>query len=155
MIKEADADDIDELFELWCELQEDHQGYHPVFKVKPNSQQVLKDELLYRMRDKDTRFFAYTDGSEWLGMMVVSLKKASEGFKLSRKGYIGETIVKKEARSKGIGKELFEAARNWLSDRGADHIELQVSVKNNRGLSFWQDLGFTPTTYHMILDVKK
>lgn len=155
MIKEADADDIDDIFELWCELLDFHKGHHAAFKVKPDSEQVLKEELLYRMRDKDTKFFTYTIGPEWCGLIVASYKRSAPGFKLANKGYIGETVVSQQYRSTGIGSELFETAKKWLSDRGADHIELQVSVKNAAGISFWQSKGFTPSTYHMILELKK
>ncbi|MFD3000362.1 GNAT family N-acetyltransferase [Pontibacter toksunensis] len=153
MIKEADPDDIDDVFELWRELLDFHQPYHPIFKYKPNSEQEQKKELLVRLKDKDTRFFGYVQEDEWQGMIIASLKQAAPGFKLSKKGYIAETVVKAHYRGTGIGNELFEAAKNWLIDKGADHIELQVSVKNTAAIKFWEVQGFTPSTHHMVLDV--
>lgn len=154
MIREASPDDIDELFELWRELLHYHQGHHAVFKYNPNQEHVLKNELLTRIKDKNTRVFVYMQQDAFVGMIITSFKEGVSGFKLSRKGLIAETVVKASHRGSGIGKELLEAARNWLEDRGADHIELQVSVKNEAGLSFWQNQGFTPSTYHMILELK-
>ncbi len=152
MIREVDLDDLDELYTLWRELLDFHQGHHPVFKYKQGSERSLKEELNSRLKDKDTRVFAYvTEQEEWLGMTIATYKKAVEGFKLSRKGYIGETVVKEKYRGSGVGKELFEAAKKWLQDKGADHLELQVSVKNAAGLKFWESQGFTPSTYHMVL----
>ncbi|EJF11671.1 GNAT family N-acetyltransferase [Pontibacter sp. BAB1700] len=107
-------------------------AHHAVFRFKPGSEQALKAELLHRLKDKSTRVFVYQDADTWAGMLVASLRPGSAGFKLSSKGYIGETVVCAGYRGKGIGKELFEAARKWLSDRGADHLELQVSVQNPR-----------------------
>lgn len=153
MIKEADPDDIDEVYELWRELLDFHQPHHPIFKYKPNSEQVLKKELLVRLKDKDTRFFGYVQEDEWQGMIIVNLKQAAPGFKFSSKGYIAETVVKAQYRGTGIGNELFEIAKNWLIDKGADHIELQVSVKNKAAMKFWEGQGFTPSTQHMVLDV--
>ncbi|MCC9165734.1 GNAT family N-acetyltransferase [Pontibacter harenae] len=153
MIQEAEPEDIDDLFELWQELMRFHQGHHTVFKYKPTAEQILKVELLSRLKDKDTKFLGFVSGNEWQGMIVVFMRKASPGFKLSRKGYIGETIVKKKYRGTGVGKELFEAAKKWLQDKGADHVELQVSVKNAAGIKFWEALGFTPSTYHMVLEL--
>jgi ribosomal protein S18 acetylase RimI-like enzyme len=153
MIREADPDDIDEVYELWRELLDYHQSHHPVFRYKPTSEQALKKELLTRLKDKDTRIFSYIAEDEWQGMIVASLKQSAPGFKLSRKGYIAETVVRSSYRGSGIGKELFEAAKNWLTDNGADHIELQVSVKNAAATRFWQSQGFIPSTQHMVLVV--
>ncbi|WP_299707418.1 GNAT family N-acetyltransferase [uncultured Pontibacter sp.] len=150
MIIEAQPEDIDELYELWRLLLDQHQGHHAVFRYKPGSEQTLKTELLHRVKDKSTRVFVYQEEEVWAGMLVASLRPGSAGFKLSNKGYIGETIVREEYRGRGIGKELFEAAHKWLSDQGADHLELQVSVQNPRGVRFWESLGFTPSTQHMV-----
>ncbi len=155
MIREAEPDDIDELYDLWRELVDFHQGHHPVFKVKPNSEEALKKELVARMKARDSKIFAFVQGSEWLGFIFASFKVAAAGFQLSQKGYIGETVVTAKHRGTGVGKELFETARKWLTDRGADHIELQVSVKNGAGLGFWEAQGFAPSTFHLVLELKK
>ncbi|PKV76292.1 GNAT family N-acetyltransferase [Pontibacter ramchanderi] len=154
MIFEAQPDDIDELYELWRLLLDMQQTYHVVFRYRPGSEQALKAELLQRLKDKSTRVFVYQEGDTWVGMLLASLRPGSAGFRLSSKGYIGETVVREEFRGKGIGKELFEAARKWLSDQGADHLELQVSVHNPQGIHFWESLGFTPSTQHMVLPLQ-
>lgn len=153
MILEAEADDIDEIYELWRDLLDSHQPYHPVFRYKLTSEQVLKQELLTRLKEKDSRIFGYVQEDAWQGMIVANLKKAAPGFKLESKGYIGETIVKEQYRGTGVGNKLFEAAKKWLTDKGADHIELQVSVKNKAAIRFWETRGFTPSTQHMVLDL--
>lgn len=153
MIIEADLDDIDEVYALWHELLDFHQSHHPIFRYKPNSEQELRKELLLRLKDKDTKVFGYVQQDEWQGTVIANLKQAAPGFKFSMKGYIAETIIKEKFRGKGIGNELVEAAKNWLIDKGADHIELQVSVKNKAAIGFWEKQGFTPTTQHMMLDV--
>lgn len=155
MIVEALPEDIDEIYSLWRILLDYHQGHHPVFRYKPGSDSVLKTELLIRLKDKNTKVFVYQKDDEWIGMIIASLKNASAGFRYANKGYIAETVIKEEHRGTGAGKELFEAAKKWLSDKGADHIELQVSVNNLPGLSFWESLGFTPSTQHMVLSLQE
>lgn len=153
MIVKAEPDDIEEVYALWRELLDFHQPHHPIFRFKPGSEQVFKRELLRRLKDKDTRIFGYVQHDEWQGMVIANLKQASPGFKFANKGYIAETIIKENFRGKGIGNELVEAAKKWLTDNGADHIELQVSIKNKAALGFWEKQGFMPTTLHMMLDV--
>ena len=153
MIVAADPDDIDDVYALWQELLDLHQSHHPIFRCKPDSEQALRNELLLRLKDKDTRIFGYVQQDEWRGMVVASIKKTVPGFRLSHKGYIAETIIKEKFRRQGIGNELVEAAKNWLTDKGADHIELQVSVRNPAAMRFWEKQGFAPTTQHMVLVV--
>lgn len=155
MIREAiPAEDIDELFELWKEIMQLHQSHHAVFKVHPNSELLLKEELLNRLKEKGTKAFLYETAEEPVGMLIASVRNSASGFKLATKGYIGETIVKKVHRGSGVGKELVEAAKKWLTDKGADHIELQVSVKNPEAAKFWKAQGFTVSTQHMVLELK-
>ncbi len=151
MIQEATPEDIDELFPLWQELMQHHQSQHKVFRCKPNHDQALKAELLTRLKAKDTQVYVYEKDGDWIGMIICQLRQSIKGFVLQRKGYIAETIVKAGFRNQGIGQELFEAARNWLHDKGADHIELQVAVKNNKALDFWQQQGFETITRHLVL----
>lgn len=156
MIREAvPSEDIDELFELWKELMQLHQSHHAVFKVKPNSEQQLKEGLLNRLKEKDTRVFVYEVDQEPVGMIITSIRKSAAGFKLATKGYIAETFVKKDFRGSGAGKALVEAAKKWLVDNGADHIELQVSLKNTAAAKFWAAQGFAVSTQHMVLEVNK
>ena len=151
MIVEATPEDIDELFPLWLELMQQHQTMHKVFKCKPNHENILKAELHKRIREKDTKVFTYEQEGHWTGMIICSIRQGVNGFELSRKGYIAEIIIKEAYRSKGIGKELFEVARNWLQDKGADHIELQVSVRNTGAVNFWESIGFSVSTQHMVM----
>ncbi|MBD1398858.1 GNAT family N-acetyltransferase [Pontibacter sp. JH31] len=154
MILEAQPEDIDEVYSLWRILLDHHQGHHQVFRYKAGSEQALKSELLTRIKEKNTRVFVYQHNDEWVGMLMASLRASSAGFKLAHKGYIAETVLKEAFRGSGIGKELFEAARKWLIDQGADHIELQVSVHNHAGIRFWESLGFSPSTHHLVLTLK-
>ncbi|WP_347156555.1 GNAT family N-acetyltransferase [Pontibacter chitinilyticus] len=153
MIRVAEPDDLEDVFDLWRELLDYHQPLHRVFAYKPDQTQALKAELLYRLKDRDTRVFAFVQEDEWQGLLVASIRKAAPGFKLAHKGYIAETVVREKYRGTGVGKELFEAAKKWLTDCGADHLELQVSIRNTSGIRFWEAQGFTISTQHMVLEL--
>ncbi|MHA6247416.1 GNAT family N-acetyltransferase [Pontibacter sp. CAU 1760] len=153
MIRIVEPEDIDEVYALWRELLDLHQPLHPIFRYKPDAETTLRKELLLRLKSKSTRFFGYVPQEEWQGVIVATLRESAPGFRLSRKGYLGETIVKADFRGRGIGNLLVEAAKNWLLDNGADHIELQVSVKNVAAIRFWERQGFSPSTQHMVLDL--
>ncbi|WP_242917503.1 GNAT family N-acetyltransferase [Pontibacter liquoris] len=153
MIQIAEPDDIDDVFELWRELLDYHQPLHRVFAYYPEQEQALKAELLYRMKDKDTRIFGFVQDDEWQGLLIASMRKATPGLKLAHKGYVAETVVKEKYRGSGVGKVLFEAAKKWLIDHGADHLELQVAINNPTGVRFWEAQGFKVSTQHMVLEL--
>ncbi|MFD2245771.1 GNAT family N-acetyltransferase [Pontibacter ruber] len=155
MIREAEPEDLEEVYELWLELMRYHQSHHVMFAINPRKVELQKDELLSRIRGKRSRILVFEQDGELVGMINVSMRDASEVFKLHRKGYIAETVVQDKYRGSGIGEELFGAAKKWLLDMGADHIEAQVSVQNPGAQRFWQAQGFSPSTQHIILDLRE
>jgi GNAT superfamily N-acetyltransferase len=56
-----------------------------------------------------------------------------------RSGFIGELIVRREARGRGIGPKLFERALQYLKERGAEAIGLDAV---ERAVPFYEAMGF-------------
>lgn len=59
--------------------------------------------------------------------------------------YLANLGVKEEMRSKGIGKELIEAAAKQASAQGLAQLILDVSEQNPRAEALYQRLGFNVT----------
>ena len=149
-IREAIKIDLDQLIELWLELFQYHEKQHPVFELKNQDREHIGLLLVEKIDMPNGRFFVAEHQGVLIGMLICRYIPGSELFLLSKKGYIGETIITRSYRGKGIGKELYMAAEAWLLSMGADHIELQVSVHNKRTSHFWEELGFTASTQHLI-----
>lgn len=150
-IRAATSHDLNALYQLWCELMEQHQAYHPIFGYHPTADTELRQTLLGRLRETYTRFFIAESPTELIGLLVATYQIGTNGMHFSRRGYIAETIVRETHRRQGIGQALFEHAKTWLALQGADHLELQVAVSNPEGLRFWSSRGFVPTTQHLVL----
>ncbi|SNR39550.1 MULTISPECIES: GNAT family N-acetyltransferase [Hymenobacter] len=149
-IRVASHQDIDELYGLWRELMDEHQAYHPVFGYHPAAEFQLKRMLRHRVAEKNTRVFVAQGRYRILGLLVASYQMGNPGMHFFRRGYIAETVVRQAYRRHGLGRALFQAALAWLSSQGADHLELQVAAANPAALHFWESLGFTPTTVHLM-----
>lgn len=154
MIRPATAADLDELYRLWCELMDFHRGFHPAFGYDPAAETDLKNQLRHRLLDPLTQILVVEAEAGLAGMLVVTYQPSPAGVFFARRGYIGETVVSAAHRGKGIGLQLFRAGKAWLAAQGADHLELQVAVKNVDAQRFWESHGFTATTQHLVLPLR-
>ncbi|WBO83025.1 GNAT family N-acetyltransferase [Hymenobacter yonginensis] len=154
IIRPATRSDLHAVYRLWCELMDAHAPYHPVFGYHRRAEVELKQVLLGRLREPQTRFFVAEAPDGLAGLLIALYQPGNPALHYKRRGYIAETMVRPPFRRLGIGRELFLAAREWLQQQGADHLELQVAVPNEGGQRFWAAMGFAPTTYHLMLPLQ-
>lgn len=148
-IRSAIENDLESLTDLWLELMIHHQNDSNFFKVKKDSRSGIKEILKRKMEDKSSHIFISESDTQVLGFIICKFQVGSPIFDLYKKGYIAETVINKNYRGKGIGKSLYDSAENWLKKQGADHVQLQVSVKNQNGIEFWSNRGFEKVTFSM------
>jgi len=154
-IREATVEDVPQMLRLWYELMHLHREHHLVLQVKDGVEKLIAESLIARIEDTASRFFVCESEGQIAGFIATNFRITQEAMIYNRRGYIAETVVGKQFRGKGIGKLLFEKAQQWFEEEGADHIELQVSLKNDGGLNFWKNQGFSGFTQHMIKYLKK
>ncbi len=154
-IREAKIEDVPRMVELWFELMHYHAAHHLVFLARDNTKELIEEDLRNRIENTNCRFFIAEIDDKLCGFISCSFRITQEMMIYHRRGYISETVVSQNFRGKGIGKLLFERAKQWFEEEDADHIELQVSLKNNGALNFWGNQGFEGTTQHMVKVLKK
>lgn len=152
-IRPAIEEDLPFLVELWLQLMIHHENDSPLFQVKANAEDGIREILLKKMGDASTEIIIAEDNSNIHGFIICSFQIGSPIFKLYKKGYIAETIIGFKYRRLGIGTLLYEAAETWLKEKKVDHIQLQVSVKNESGIEFWTKRGFDKVTFSMNKEV--
>lgn len=149
----ADNKDIKEIYSLWKELMDYHKTFHPAFVTVDKPREYFYINMRKRMLNENTKIFICEEDGKIIGLTITFYSEGSPAFILYKKGYIAETAVSEKHRGRGIGKKLYEIAEKWLREKGADHIELQVSVENKNALNFWANQGFTPATQHLIKEL--
>ncbi len=152
-IRTATENDLDSLTDLWLELMIHHKNDSNLFQVKEDSRDGIQKILKTKMENKNTQIFVSVLQSKVLGFIVCSFQIGSPIFNLYKKGYIAETVIHSNCRGQGIGKNLYSSAEEWLKKQGVDHIQLQVSVKNPKGIDFWSNQGFEKVTFSMNKEV--
>jgi ribosomal protein S18 acetylase RimI-like enzyme len=84
--------------------------------------------------------FVAVEGDQWLGMVGAYVPvDAPEAV-----GIWG-TWVDPQARGRGLGRLLMDAAIEWARDRGAARVDLSVTDQADAAYALYQRLGFVPT----------
>lgn len=148
-VRKGNEKDLEDLTDLWLELMVHHENDSPLFKVKKQARSGIQEILLRKMQDDKTELFVSILESQLVGFIICSHQVGSEIFQLYKKGYIAETVINSNFRGLGVGENLYENAEIWLKEQGVDHIQLQVSVKNQGGIKFWTQRGFDKVTFSM------
>lgn len=78
------------------------------------------------------------------GLCVVRALHRPPLFAETERGEVESLVVRPEARRRGAGRALAEAAFAWLRARGLARVEVQVAAENGEGRAFWRALGFGP-----------
>jgi ribosomal protein S18 acetylase RimI-like enzyme len=154
-IREATIDDVPQMRKLWYELMNYHAEHHMVFRAKEDAEKLIEEDLKSRIEGPDFRFFIYEIEDRIVGYIATSYRITQKAMIYNKRGYIADTVVDQKFRGKGIGNSLFEKAQQWFEEQGADHIELQVSLKNEGAMNFWENQGFSGSTQHMIKYLRK
>jgi GNAT superfamily N-acetyltransferase len=61
-------------------------------------------------------------------------------------GHIGDVVVAREARGRGVGTALLAAAEQWARARGYRLLTLNVFIDNAAARSVYERAGYTPET---------
>jgi ribosomal protein S18 acetylase RimI-like enzyme len=79
---------------------------------------------------------------ELAGETIGTLALALEGERSAIYGF----VVGAQQRGKGIGREVLRRVCQEQFDRGAERVDLEVEVENDRALALYTSVGFEPVT---------
>jgi GNAT superfamily N-acetyltransferase len=80
------------------------------------------DALARVSASEDATVLVAREGDRAVGLCTVYLD--IESVRFGRRAWVEDLMVHPERRSRGIGKQLLDAAKAWARDRGATHLEL-------------------------------
>jgi GNAT superfamily N-acetyltransferase len=89
------------------------------------------------------------EGGRLVGFLHAGLHVLPEFLGGGLAGRISHVFLSPGVRRRGVGRRMVEAAVEWLRDRGADSVEVQVLSQNPSGLAFWEALGWKMELHQM------
>ena len=148
-IRIAEDGDLDSLHGLWMEIMNHHAGQGPMFDSDAKYDDELKTSLADRLKAKEQRCYVAVESGKVIACIFCRINDIPPFIAIKKTGYIAETLVSVNARSKGMGTQLVKTVQAWFDENNCEATELQVSVKDEDGIRFWERLGFKPSTFHM------
>ena len=140
--RRAGPGDIPGATELWIEITTHHADIDPLFTLRQDADAEIRRLLAAQLGDPDTAIFVWETGGDLLGFCSVSVDVAKPILEETRRAEISDLGVRADARRRGIGRGLAEAALDWVRERGVDRVEVRVATGNPEGQAFWRALGF-------------
>ena len=140
-IKKATAKDLDDVLKLAGLMLDFHNkidSYYTIYSKYEDHKEFYEGQL----KKKNVRFvLAKDEKGKPVGLgqaSIISMPKT----RAPKIGHLTSIFVKKEYRSKGIGKEIFKDIMSWFKKENVKYVELHVDARNKKGLKMWKKLGF-------------
>lgn len=149
-IRFAQAQDVPRILTLLRQVGQVHrQGRPDIFRAK--AQKYGASQVLSMLDSSKTPIFVAVEGENILGYCFCMVKEyRCDPVLLDRTDlYIDDLCIDEACRGKGIGKALYETAREYAKMRKCYSIELNVWSCNENAAAFYEAMGMTPRCVHM------
>lgn len=143
-IRRAKKEDFESLEELYTELEKDAVMYQPEhFLLSPKG---ARSKQLEEIISSENQIMLVAENEEKLiGFAHITFQKskAFSCLKPQSNIYLQDLVVTEAYRSRGIGTQLLNAAKDYGREKGVDFFRTQVFPMNKAGLRFYERNGFS------------
>ena len=98
-----------------------------------------------RLREPLEVLLAFDDSGSSIGFAELSIRPYAEGCDTDHVGYLEGWYVVPEARRRGVGRALVQAAEQWARGRGCSEFASDALLDNDVSAAAHRALGFTET----------
>ena len=142
-IRKATIEDIPSVLKLWTRLMEFHRNLSKHFEPEDDAENVWESFARKQLDEQDSLLIVAEVGGNIIGFSLASIQSNIPVFKIKKYGVIYDFFVEEAFRKRGIGRKLFDFAREWFEQKGVEHLQLSVVHHNSVGQEFWRAMGFT------------
>ncbi|MCC6928066.1 MAG: GNAT family N-acetyltransferase [Gemmatimonadaceae bacterium] len=151
LVRDATGADLPRLGRLGALLVEEHHAYDER-RFLPTRERLPLDYagfLLRQMRDANAVVLVAEDHGDVIGYAYATVEGHDYMALRGPAGVLQDVIVDPEARGRGVGCLLLEAAVVALAARGAPQVVLSTAARNERAQRLFARSGFRPTMIEM------
>lgn len=145
--------ELDAIAGLWQAMYTHQRAHGMALPLRDDAAELWKRQLTGRLDSPvSVVLVAPAAGPDGLdGFLAAQVKRlpAHLAADKPRVGFISELFVRPDARRRGTGRALVEAAFDWFRRADVGSIELHVLIGNEGGRRFWEQLGFVPELVQM------
>ena len=149
MIRSPKLQDYDRFSNIMEQTQALHVDWRPdVYKL---TNPFITKEIFQTMIKSGSWYVAEINNMA-VGVMELTKRHVESPSKATKDIlFIDSIAVDREYRGKGIGRRLFEKAKQIKEESCCDTIELHVNAKNKAAYEIYKHCGFTEKSIHMEL----
>ena len=113
------------------------------FYDQPSDCRGARRFLLGRLRRRESVvFLAFLDDKESIALGFTQLYPCFSSISMRRIWILNDLYVAPEARGKGVGRALMEAARRLATKTGAESLTLETGIQNRVARRLYEQLGY-------------
>lgn len=153
-VRRAITEDAERIAVLLCDIARQHAEAVPeVFEA--SSAKYGVEEVKKLISDNAAEVFSAEEDGFVVGYLIcmVNVTKGEGHKKYRRVLYIDDLCVDGNYRSKGVGKALFEKAKELAAELSCSAIDLNVWSFNRSAILFYEKMGMTESRRHMELKI--
>ncbi len=141
-VREATEADLGAMRTLWRELEQIQGGYR-LFPMVSDAEERITGLFREAIQDPDSAAFVIEGPDGMLGMAIARVtEQGHHSMSDARVVELSRVVVRADARGRGLGKELIEAATAFGKERGAAFLTAKLFTGNTDGRVFWERMGF-------------
>ena len=144
IIRQAALSDIYAIRDLWILMMDYHKDFDHRFTIVPKGPELFLDYCRSILKNPNYMVLVAEIKDTIVGYVISAIFDNPEIFILSRYGFLAEMSVAPDLRSTGIGNKLWTKTAKWFRREGINVVQLNVSFLNDKGIKFWESLGFKP-----------
>ena len=148
MIRKAEKTDIPALARLLHQVQNVHAAGRPDLFV-PGMRKYTDEQLEALLADDRRPVFVYDDGGVEGYIFCVVLKSHSPSQPPFTTLFIDDLCVDEASRRKGVGRALFDYAKEYARGIGCHNLTLNVWECNPGAKEFYEKMGMRVQKYGM------
>jgi ribosomal protein S18 acetylase RimI-like enzyme len=142
-IRKGRTGDVERLVELWKELIDHHRDFDRGYSnFVPDVEEVQAKFYGKVIRSRRSVMLVAEDDGAIVGFLFGSIASRPPVFKIQKHAFIGDLLVSRKYRRKGIGKMLVDGFESWGKEREAKFMTIAVYPENREGMAFWEEIGF-------------
>lgn len=141
-VRPATRRDLDRVLGLYMELLAHHAPLDRYYRTRPGTEADWRRFLERLLGDRDAVVLVWEEDGRLLGFCAAQVEEAPGMLVEAARAEITDLLVRPEARRRGIGRALVEAALAWIRGRGVQRATVQVANRNAEAQGFWRALGW-------------
>lgn len=139
-VRPAQPSDLPVALPLWLALHREHEARDPRYRLADDAAQRWGTDFRTWTRSRADRVWLALDGGP-VGLLTAHLYEPTPMFRPHGLVYVDDVYVAPEARGRGVGALLLDAARQWGEAEGATQLRAGVLAANAAGRAFWERQG--------------